>query len=82
MSSNAKVSLKFVFKDERAAKAVEESLRPDNIDFPEGLSMQQRLEGQELFIDFQSDGKIETLLNTIDEVLASISAVVGTIGGN
>lgn len=81
MNNNAKVSLKFVFRDRRAAQAVEESLRPDNINFPEGLSMQQRLEGQELSIDFQSSGKMETLLNTIDEVLASISAVVRTIGG-
>ncbi len=80
MSSNTKVNLVFVFRDERAAKAAEESLRPDNINFPEGLSMQQHLEGQEFSIDFQSDGKMETLLNTIDEVLASISAVVGTIG--
>ena len=80
MNSDARVSLKFVFKDSRAAQAVEESLRPDNINFPEGLSMQQHIEGKALFINFQSDGKMETLLNTIDEVLASISAVVGTIG--
>ena len=80
MNSNAKVNLKFVFRDRRAARAEEKSLRPDNVNFPVGLSMQQHLGGRELYIDFQSDGKMETLLNTIDEVLASISAVVGTIG--
>ena len=81
MSGNTRVKLSFSFKSNRAAEAVEESLRPDNIDFPEGLSMEQLVKGNELHIEFYSDGKMETLLNTVDEVLASISAAVGALGG-
>ncbi len=80
--SNASVRLCFSFRSIRAAKAVEEALRPDNVDFPEGLSMKQSVKGDELHIEFHSNGKLETLLNTVDEVLAGISAAVGALGGS
>ena len=79
--SSASVKLSFSFKNNRAAKAVEEALRPDNVDFPEGLSIKQSVKGNELYIEFYSDGKMETLWNTVDEVLAGISAAVGALGG-
>ena len=78
--SNASVRLIFSFGNIRAAKAVEEALRPDNVDFPEGLQMKQSVKRNELHIEFFSNGKMETLLNTVDEVLASISAAVGALG--
>ncbi|MBM3897264.1 MAG: hypothetical protein FJ358_01890 [Thaumarchaeota archaeon] len=81
MSGNTNVRLNFSFSSNRVAKAVEEALRPDNIDFPEGLSMKQSVKGNELYIEFYSHGKMETLLNTVDEVLVSISAAVGALGG-
>lgn len=81
MNANTKVKLRFSFTNSRAAKAAEEALRPDNVNFPEGLMMKQSVKGKELYIEFYSNGKMETLLNTIDEVLASISAVVGALGG-
>ena len=81
MSNSTRVKLSFSFNSSRAAKAVEEALRPDNIDFPEGLSMKQSVRENELYIEFYSDGKMETLLNTVDEVLASVSAAVGALRG-
>lgn len=79
--SKTVTKLKFVFQNKRTARAVEQALKPDNVNFPAGLSLNQYVKGRELIIEFRSDGKVGTLVNTVDEVLASISAAVGALGG-
>ena len=50
------------------------ALIPDNVNFPKGLSMRMfSNDNNTLFLEFVCNVGIETLLNTIDEVLDHIS---------
>jgi hypothetical protein len=49
------------------------ALIPDNVNFPKGLSMKIFLRDNILVLEFISKVGINTLLNTIDEVLEHIS---------
>jgi hypothetical protein len=61
-------------EDEGKRDAIMKSLIADNINFPPGLEMQMHsLSENVLSIEFNSDGPIETISNTIDEVLSHIS---------
>jgi hypothetical protein len=62
------------------AKVVEASLRPDNRDLPSGLSMEQTVNRRTLRIIFNSrKNGVETLLSTLDEVLAAADTSVNTL---
>lgn len=61
-------------EDEGKRDAIFRSLIADNINFPQGLEMQMHsLSENILSIEFNSDGSIETITNTVDEVLSHIS---------
>lgn len=49
------------------------ALMPDNVNFPKGLSMEIFSRDNTLVLEFLSKTGINTLLNTIDEVLEHIS---------
>lgn len=49
------------------------ALIPDNVNFPKGLSMKIFSQDNILVLEFISKVGINTLLNTIDEVLEHIS---------
>ena len=54
--------------------AIMKALIPDNVNFPKGLSMRMFYKDNNiLFLEFFCNVGIETLLNTIDEVLDHIS---------
>ena len=61
-------------EDEGKRDAIMKSLIADNVNFPQGLEMQMySLSENILSINFKSDGPIETISNTVDEVLNHIS---------
>ena len=61
-------------------KAVYESLEPDNVDFPKGLSMSMKQESDVLFLDFKgTDKAVASLAPTIDEVLGHVQTVLGVV---
>jgi hypothetical protein len=61
-------------EDEGKRDAIMKSLIADNINFPQGLEMQMHsLSENILSIEFYSNGSIETISNTVDEVLSHIS---------
>ena len=61
-------------EDEGKRDAIMRSLIADNINFPQGLKMQMHsLSENILSIEFNSGGSIETITNTVDEVLSHIS---------
>jgi hypothetical protein len=68
-----KASIELKFEQSQRIKPIVDALGPDNINFPEGLSLDMKGLDNVLYIEVSSDGKIETLLNTIDEVLEHIS---------
>ena len=69
MSQNCKVEITLNNISDEKAKAVEKSLEPDNIDFPEGLSMKVEKIDNKLVFNFSNNGNMSKLISTIDEVL-------------
>jgi hypothetical protein len=49
------------------------ALVPDNINFPKGLFMKMTSRENILVLEFLSEAGINTLLNTVDEVLEHVS---------
>ena len=66
------IEIKFSKKAEM--NAVMKALIPDNINFPKGLSMRMfSTDNNILLLEFFCNVGIETLLNTVDEVLDHVS---------
>lgn len=61
-------------EDEGKRDAIMKSLIADNINFPKGLKMQMHpISRNALSIAFHSDGSVDTISSTVDEVLSHIS---------
>ena len=69
MSQNCKVEITINNISDEKAKAVEKSLEPDNINFPDGLSMKVEKIDNKLVFSFSNSGNMGILVSTIDEVL-------------
>jgi len=71
------------FSSRKSLEAIDSSLAPDNIDFPSGMSFSQKKIGKELRISISMEStdskKIETLISTLDEILAHIYSATRTI---
>ncbi len=74
------ITISLEFSDAEVARMVEKSLRPDNREFPRGLTMRQYVRGGTLRMIFDSRTSVDTLLSTVDEVLAMADASIRTIG--
>jgi hypothetical protein len=60
--------------------AIRKALAPDNINFPENLSMKIENVNNSLVFTFQGKGNIRTLISTIDEVLEHAQVVLRVTG--
>ena len=69
MSQNCKVEITVNNISDDKAKAVEKSLAPDNINFPDDLSMKVEKIDNKLVFSFSNSGNMGKLISTIDEVL-------------
>jgi len=68
------VQIEVAFSNGAEAKTVMKALIPDNVDFPEGLSMKMFPRGSTLQIELVGKNvPIATVLGTIDEILEHIS---------
>ena len=79
MKKNIEIDISIKFRKKSTAVIIAKSLDPDNKDFPEGLIMNQSVENNVLKIKFKSNNVVETLLNTVDEVLAMIDMTSKTL---
>ncbi len=61
------------FASKRVLNAIMDSLRPDNIKAPFGLSVDMEDNGKLLVIKISCHSGIPTLINTVDEILEHIS---------
>jgi hypothetical protein len=52
------------------AKAVAGALEPDNLKLPQGLLVSTRASGKKVVSEVELDGRMETLLATLDDLLA------------
>ena len=69
MSQNCKVEIIINNISNEKAKVVKKSLEPDNIDFPDGLSLKVEKIDNKLVFSFSNSGNMGKLISTIDEVL-------------
>ncbi|TBR25483.1 MAG: hypothetical protein EPO63_01760 [Candidatus Nitrosotenuis sp.] len=72
MSLTCRVQISINHISEKKAKAVRVALEPDNVDFPEGMSLEIENIDNALVFNFQSTGSMKKLIPTIDEVLAHV----------
>ena len=79
MKKNIEIDISVKFRKKSTAVIIAKSLDPDNKDFPEGLTMKQSVENNVIKIKFKSNNVVETLLNTVDEVLAMIDMTSKTL---
>ena len=68
-----KVHIEIRLSGKSELRAITSALMPDNVNFPKGLSMKMSSRDNILVLEFLSKKGINTLLNTIDEVLEHIS---------
>ena len=69
MSQNCKVEIIIDNISDEKAKVVKKSLEPDNINFPDGLSLEVEKIDNKLVFNFSNSGNMGKLISTIDEVL-------------
>jgi len=69
MSQNCKVEIIINNISNEKAKVVKKSLEPDNIDFPDGLSLKVEKIDNKLVFSFSNSGNMGKLISTVDEVL-------------
>ncbi len=61
------------YESEDVAKAIADALRPDNLRTPKGIRVITRARGKRAVSEVKLEGKIETLLATLDDLLACTS---------
>ena len=55
------------------AKVIEKVLEPDNVDFPQGLSLEIKEKENRLIFYFSNEGDLRKLISTVDEVLEHVN---------
>ncbi|MGI0026522.1 MAG: KEOPS complex subunit Pcc1 [Nitrosopumilaceae archaeon] len=80
MSLECKVQVFLNNLTPQKSDSIRKALTPDNINFPENLSMEIENVNNSLIFTFQSKGNIRTLISTIDEVLEHAQVVLRVTG--
>lgn len=68
-----KVRIEIMLSGKAELRAIMSALVPDNVNFPKGLSMKMSSRDNILVLEFLSKAGINTLLNTVDEILEHMS---------
>ncbi|MFQ6129545.1 MAG: KEOPS complex subunit Pcc1 [Candidatus Hadarchaeaceae archaeon] len=61
------------YKKREAAKAIAAAIQPDNLQAPKGVCVKTRVDIARVTTLVELDGRIETLLATLDDLLACVS---------
>ena len=61
------------------AETVKKALEPDNVDFPEGLSLYVENVDNKLVFNFESKENMKHLIGTIDEILEHVQVALKVI---
>ncbi len=79
MSLRCKVRVTLNNLQKSKAESVRKALEPDNVDFPENLTLQVENIDNKLVLNFQSQGNMKKLIATVDEVLEHIQVSLKVI---
>lgn len=70
----AEAELRFVYTTSLEAAAIAKALSPDNYHVPAGLSVKTVSSGRQLSASVHCEKPLETLIATLDDLLACVSA--------
>lgn len=76
------ILMEISFASRKLLKAIMDSLKPDNIGAPLGLSVDMEEKGKILVIKISCHSGIATLINTVDEILEHISIAKAVLGND
>ena len=79
MSLMCKVQVTLNNITEKKAQTVRKALEPDNVNFPENLTLKVENIDNKLVFIFQSKGSMKKLIATVDEVLEHIQVSLKVI---
>lgn len=71
MKQKAKVVC--VYENDSISKAIGSSIQPDNLDSPESVEIKTQIKDSKVESEIEVDGEIETLLNTLEDLLSCTS---------
>jgi tRNA threonylcarbamoyladenosine modification (KEOPS) complex Pcc1 subunit len=77
LTCQIQISLNNIAKEK--AKTVKKALEPDNINFPEGLSLNIENVDNKLVFNFESKKNMKHLIGTVDEVMEHIQVALKVI---
>ncbi len=77
LTCQVKVILNNISKEK--AETVKKALEPDNVNFPEGLSLYVENIDNKLVFNFESKNNMKQLIATIDEVLEHVQIALKVI---
>ena len=77
LTCQMEISLNNISKEK--AETVKKALEPDNVNFPEGLSLFVENIDNKLVFNFQSEKNMKHLIGTVDEVLEHIQVALKVI---
>jgi hypothetical protein len=77
LTCQIQISLNNIAKEK--AKTVKKALEPDNINFPEGLSLNIENMDSKLVFNFESKKNMKHLIGTVDEVMEHIQVALKVI---
>ena len=79
MSLQCKVKVTLNNLSKNKAESIRLALEPDNVDFPENLTLQVENVDNKLVLNFQSQGNMKKLIATVDEVLEHVQVALKVI---
>ena len=79
MSLTCKVQVVLDNISKEKAKAVQMALDPDNVNFPQNLTLQTENIDNKLVFNFESQENMKSLISTIDEVLEHVQVALKVI---
>jgi len=79
MSLTCKVQVVLNNITKEKAETVRKALEPDNVNFPEGLSLYVENVDNKLVFNFESKKNMKQLIGTIDEVMEHIQVALKVI---
>jgi len=69
-----KAEIRCEYSSAKEARSIAESLKPDNAKVPPKMKIRTRRLGKFVISEIEMDGSIETLLSTLDDMLACAGA--------
>ncbi len=77
LTCQVQISLNNISKEK--AETVKKALEPDNVDFPEGLSLYVENIDNKLVFNFESKNNMKQLIGTVDEILEHVQVALRVI---